>query len=163
MNWTDKDKQRLREAVAAWEGTPHVHRRAIRGKGVDCVNFVAAVLADAGIVDRERLPSYPTAWGFMSPKNVLGVGLAKVLHCKRIPWEGAGGLSFGDIVIFKAGRQSNHAGIIVDGRLWHVMTGGTVHAALPARFMTGIQEIVRLIDRGWKKKPTEVNIQHLEA
>lgn len=133
-----------------------------KGKGVDCVHFVAAVLAEAGLVEPfDRLPSYPKTWGLTSPENVLGIGLQKTLHCKRVPFDQMGGLMPGDIVIFKAGRQSNHAGIFVDGRVWHVMTGGHVHPALPIRFHSRIQEVVRLIGKGWKAEPNSVNVHRL--
>jgi hypothetical protein len=131
----------------------------IKGKGVDCVHFVAAVLADAGIVEPfKRLPSYPLTWGLCAPENVVALGLQKILAVRRLP---PSGFQFGDIVIFRAGRQSNHAGIIVDGRLWHVMTGGVVHAGLIARFVKGMQEIVRLTDRGWKAELSSVNLHEL--
>jgi hypothetical protein len=131
----------------------------IKGKGVDCLNLIAAVLGEAKIVEPvKRLPSYPLAWGLMSPENVLGKGLGQVLTARRLD---PSGFKFGDIVVFKAGRQSNHVGIIVDGRLWHVMTGGTVQPTLIARHIGGIQEIVRLIDRGWKKDPNTVKVKDL--
>jgi cell wall-associated NlpC family hydrolase len=134
----------------------------IKGKGVDCVHFVAAVFAEAGIVEPfERLPSYPTTWGLVSPENVLGVGLQKILECDRLPWDRVKVLEFGDVVIFKAGRQSNHAGLFLDGRIWHVMTGGVVHPALPIRFAKGIQEVVRLKKKGWKTEPNSVNVHRL--
>ena len=134
----------------------------IKGKGVDCVHFVAAVLAEVGIVEEfERLPAYPTTWGLISPESVVGKGLATLMNVKRVPWTDAGGLIPGDVVIFKVGRQSNHVGIFSGGRVWHVMAGGVVHPALPVRFVTAIQEVVRFTGKGWRIDPGSLNVHRL--
>lgn len=161
MDWTEKEKQALRDSVESWRGTPHLHRRAIKGNGIDCVYFVAAALVEAGVVEPfTRLPSYPTAWGFMTSENALGDGLSQVLTANRLR---PTGFAFGDLVVFKAGRNSNHAGIIVDGRLWHVMTGGTVQPSLIARHIFGIQEIIRIRERGWRIDPSKIRINDLNS
>lgn len=135
-----------------------MHRRAIPGKGVDCVRFVLSVLAESGIIESpKKLPSYPVTWGLTSTKNAIGGMLDQCIDCERIEEPKASELAFGDIVIFNVGRQSNHIGIAIDRKLWHVIRGGEVHGCILQRHEKNYQEAVRIKREGWIKLPNEIN------
>jgi len=133
-----------------------MQRRCIAGTGVDCVQFVFAVLRAADAVPDFPWPSYRQDVGFSSTRNHLADLMQAVLHVESlnpIEWEPR----TGDIGIFKVGRTSNHTGIVVGGRFWHVTTRQPVHSQQCAVVRPTLQEVLRLTAAGLKSEPENLN------
>lgn len=157
MEWTKDQIDRVNEELNRWKGLPHLDRRAIPGKGIDCIHLVFSAIFASGLVEPRKIPAYRPRWGLVSPVNLMAEGLSLILHATR---HRATEPRFGDIVIWPSGKQSNHCGIIAHaeaGNLacWHVMKGGKVHAAPIETTVPQAQEIVRINQAGWKLDPPD--------
>jgi cell wall-associated NlpC family hydrolase len=147
MIWTDEEITSAEAAARSWEGTPHMQRRQIKGKGVDCVHLVMAILQEAGVIPHCRLPQYPQHLGGGSGRNTLPDIIHQVLHVESIgvaEWDP----QTGDLLIFKAIQRTNHCGIVVGGMGWHVATGRPVRARPIRAVRPRLQETLRLTKRG---------------
>lgn len=101
-----------REAVVAealtWLRTPYHHQARVRGVGVDCAQFPAAVYEAAGVIEHVD-PRYTRDW-HLHRSDELYLEWARSL-AREIPEEEAGP---GDFVIWKFGRTFSHGGIMLD-------------------------------------------------
>lgn len=150
MMWTHEQKEAARAACNEWRGTPHRDRLRLKKKGVDCVNFVAAVLIDAGLVRDFALPYYSANWGIGRRENVMSRLIDELFHVEEVTGEP----EFGDLLVFRVGRQSNHIGIVIDGECWHCMTRRFVEPSeLDHRIFSDVQTILRLVAPGEKRAP----------
>lgn len=111
----------LKEELDSWLGTPYRHLSKVKSKGVDCINFVVAVLEKLKANQGRNLivPPYSKDWH-------LHRGEQKLIHEieRQIPVEKIGyrdnknklifseNLGNGDIILFKFGRHSAHCGIL---------------------------------------------------
>jgi cell wall-associated NlpC family hydrolase len=127
---------RLRNCLQAWRGTPYRHGCAVRRKGADCIHFVTAVLHEVGVTpNRLPVPDYPKDWHLHNEDSWLLAGVRKHVPAKEVLPE----MPFmaGDILLFHVGRTTAHAGISLDGKVWHSLLGhgvvGTDRAALAKR------------------------------
>ncbi len=137
-----------RAECARWAGTPHRNRIAVVGQGVDCLRFVFEVLIAAGVLPRFTLPRYDERLGILREKNVMEALI--LTHCHAtVETEPA----FGDVVIFKCGAQSNHAGIIIDGECWHVPGRSRVGTEEWANVRKVTQSLLRLTATGFRESP----------
>ena len=87
----------LMEELASWEGTPHRSRWQHKGKGVDCVRFVAAIASHlTGIYPKIKTLPQDTAF---HNKSAAMSGLRELL--KLFPTEPVRGtvIQPGDLVI----------------------------------------------------------------
>lgn len=145
-------------AVAACEnfrGTRHMQRRAIPGVGVDCVQFVVAVLQAAGMLPVFRWPQYRQDIGLRLNRNQLGDLMAEAFNAEILAvedWEPR----TGDVGIFRCGRTSNHCGLVVAGSFWHVTTTAPVHATPVKAVLGTLQEVVRLTRPGLRSDPQKL-------
>lgn len=156
--WTiDRELESL-AAAKAWQGTPHRNRVALMGRGIDCIRFVVEILKAAEIVDASPLPAYPIAWGIGDQVNKIAPALALMLDVERIrpdDWKPA----WGDVLIWKVGKQSNHCGIVLDGQAWHVANGIPVGPVSIELTRHAFQEILRIRRPGWTVPPESVNLR----
>ena len=158
MEWTDEQKQRVSEEMQKWKGLPHLDRRAIKGTGIDCVHLLFEGLFASGLVERRKIPAYRPRWGLVSRCNLMAEALSRILHVERHAVTEPP--RFGDLIIWKSGKQSNHCGILAhdDHRnlvCWHVLKGGKVHAAPLKTTVPKAQEIVRVAREGWRIDPPD--------
>lgn len=152
FNWTDDEKRRALACCELFEGTPHMQRRSTPGRGVDCVQLVVAVLQEAGVLPAFRWPQYRQDIGWNLDRNHLGDLMAEVFHAEKLDpadWEP----QTGDVGIFKCGRTTNHCGIFVNGRFWHVTVDAPAHHCALRVVHRSLQEVVRITDRGLKSAP----------
>lgn len=153
--WTQERQDKARAEADAWHGTPHYDRMKKKGVGVDCINFVSAILEAAGLWPAFRMPGYSTRTGLGRRENVIERILHKVAHCETISetaeW------AFGDIVVFTVGRQSNHVGIYLDGFIWHSQARHLVEP-IPVDRSTSesVQAVIRLTGEGFKAAPETI-------
>ena len=164
MEWTKKQIIETQGELKKWHGLPHIDRRALEGKGIDCIHLVFQALYASKLIEPRKLPAYRVRWGLVSPENMMAEGLIKVLFASR---HKATSPEYGDIVIWKAGKQSNHCGFVghdMDGGLacWHVMKGGKVHPAAINPIVHKAQELIRLDRAGWKiDRPDQIKLKDL--
>lgn len=153
--WT---AQRTASALAfchEFEGTRHMTRRLIPGRGADCVRFVVGVLQAGGVLPEFAWPSYVDNRGFHQQTNWLAGAFLEHFFAESIAVE-QWIPQTGDVGIFKVGNRSNHVGIFVDGRFWHVTTAFPVHHCGVATIRETLQEIIRITEPGLRKLPVHL-------
>jgi len=100
-----------REAVVAeamtWEGTPYHSGASIKGVGVDCAMFPAAVYHAVGLTPKIE-PKYSPDWMMHRDEETF---LAWVTPYAREITRDA--LGPGDFVIWKFGRTYSHGAIVI--------------------------------------------------
>lgn len=115
---SDPARERVIAEARSWKGTPYHLGSCIKGVGVDCAQFVAAVFKSAGIVPADEiLGTYGHNWYSSAKKERYLLGVMR--HARKIA-EGRAVRSMpdalpGDIVLVKTGstRVFNHAGIVI--------------------------------------------------
>jgi cell wall-associated NlpC family hydrolase len=101
------DRERVVAVAMSWLGTPHHHHARVKGAGVDCGQFVAAVFEEAGVVAAFETDEYPHDWHLhRSEERYLGYvnRYAKRIYDNPQP---------GDIVLYRYGRCISHGAIVV--------------------------------------------------
>jgi len=103
-------RDKIVEAALSWAGTPYHHQARVKGTGVDCAQFIAAVAEEVGIVpDGTEIPfNYSPEWHLHNEEEKL-VGYLKFFGC--VQQEGPG--EPGDIIGFKIGHCIGHLGILL--------------------------------------------------
>lgn len=115
-----------RAAVVAealsWRGTPWHHKARIKGVGVDCAMFPAAVYEATGLIEHVD-PDYPRQWMMHRERElfvewVLHVGGREIERPAVLP---------GDLGLWHFGRTFSHGGIFVSQeQVIHAMVGAGV-------------------------------------
>jgi cell wall-associated NlpC family hydrolase len=150
--WTPEAEAMALAECENFRNTPHMQRRAIPGRGVDCVQFVVAVVQAAGILPPFTWPQYRQDIGFRINRNQLGDLMREAFHAEAFAaedWEPR----TGDVGIFRCGRTSNHCGIFVAGRFWHVTVTTPVHDCNVGVVRGSLQEVVRFTATGLRGEP----------
>ncbi len=102
-----EQRQKVIDIALTWEKTRYHHAARVKGVGVDCVNFVAAVYEEAGLVPHMVFPYYPPDFmNHRSEEKILNVILQYA-----VPVETPGP---GDIALFKFGRSGSHVAIVIE-------------------------------------------------
>jgi cell wall-associated NlpC family hydrolase len=119
----------LVQAAQRWLGTPFRPRARVCGHGVDCVQLVAALLAEAGHGHFDPPAGYSNDFGDHATHSPL------LAWFQAHPdWEGVvepGDVEPGDVVLFRVGRVANHCGIALGERQFvHCLRG---HGVLLSR------------------------------
>lgn len=92
----------------SWKGTPWHHMARLKGVGVDCAQFPAAVYEAAGLIAHVE-PDYPQQW-MMHRERELFVEWVEKVGGREI--ERAAILP-GDLGLWKFGRTFSHGGIFI--------------------------------------------------
>jgi cell wall-associated NlpC family hydrolase len=159
--WTARRRVIANNTAEAFRGTKHVNRLALPGEGVDCIHFVMAVLEAAGVVPRFRLPFYDERLGSFRARNVMEDLFEMHFFVSIHPAEAAP--EFGDVVICKCGRQSNHVGILLDGWLWHVPSNGYCIPEDWSHWHHRTQSLIRFATTGLKSDPHQLRWRQIKA
>jgi len=155
--WTPEREAAAIAWCQAFAGTPHMQRRANPGRGIDCIRFAVGAIQAAGILPDFHWPQYPQTIGLGQATNWMADAILRHTHSHSIApadWIA----STGDLGIFRVGRQSNHIGVVVAGRFWHVTTGRPVHHCSPDTVRGHLQEIIRLDAAGLTSQPAQHQI-----
>lgn len=56
------ERERIIAEAKSWLGTPFHHGARVKGAGVDCAQFVAAVYESVGVSDSVEFPEYKKDW-----------------------------------------------------------------------------------------------------
>lgn len=125
------------------------------GEGVDCINFVMAILEESEVVPRgKRLPFYDERLGSFRARNVMEDLFVRFLHTRPVDVGTVLDVpEFGDVVICQCGKQTNHVGIVLDGWMWHVTSKAFVLPEPWEIWRHRSQRLIRFIDFGWKEDP----------
>lgn len=109
------DEQLIVE-IRSWIGTRWMHGQAVKGVGVDCIQFVVAVAKAAGwLPDDFSAPAYNVDHAMHSDVSVLLEGLEQ--YCVKVPKTD---IRPGDILAFHYGRCASHVGFYIgNGRMVH--------------------------------------------
>lgn len=168
--WTPDRQARARRTMGDFLGTRHMNRLCLPGEGVDCVNLVLVILTGAGIIPKPTLPFYDERLGSLRQRNVIEDIVATHLHVKRVPPTVSDGVGdefaphFGDIVICRCGRQTNHVGIIMDQpgaplSMCHVPALGFVSLEDWQAWKPRTQALLRITATGFKADPSKLTWQ----
>ena len=146
-------EDRLQKILCSWEGTQHMDGQQSKGKGVDCVRFVSAVLDELGgtktdIIHLPRDTAFHQRATAMSGMRLF----IKQFGGYSVPAEEP--LQPGDILVTgPANGGPGHAIIVGPDRfLWHSAHKKVVRAGLSALAMGGLyhKTTMRVKDRrGW--------------
>lgn len=91
-----------------WVGTPWRHEGKLKGKAVDCGNFIYEVYLAGGLLNRQVVEHYPKQWALHRSEEKLlefAYGLGFMEITQPLP---------GDVIIWRIGRTYSHAALIID-------------------------------------------------
>lgn len=154
--WTEQRIASARQSLAAWHGTPHHNRIAIRKVGVDCIKLVYKVIFEAGIFPDVDFHGYSVDDGMSGESTKLQ---ETILHCcyGEVVF---GDYEFGDIAIFKTGDRSAHCGFFSgDGYLWHSLARRCVTRSDFSLWRGAVVCAVRLTGEGFRVSPAKLFIK----
>jgi cell wall-associated NlpC family hydrolase len=106
---------RLIAITHEWEGTPFSPHGALKGAGVDCVNYPALVYQELGFLPDYKFPPYTMDGGAHLAKSAV------------IEWVEASGKfdlvsgapQPGDLLLFKVGRNvEHHCGLLIQSNVF---------------------------------------------
>jgi len=89
----------------SWIGTPFHHGADLKGIGVDCGQLVFAVYRNIGVLADEKFPSYDPRWMLASENSFLEDLFRARFDLAEAPQPG-------DAMLFRAGRNYCHLGIV---------------------------------------------------
>ena len=112
----------LGRELLSWEGTPFRHWSGVKGRGCDCIHFVARILEHFGL-GPFRIKRYDKDWHLHRKNEQLLEGIkAQLDHVEVTPAE----VNDGDIVLYQFGRALSHGGIYYQGSVFQAVTGAGV-------------------------------------
>lgn len=154
MIWTEQRRQAAREACQLWKDTPHKNRISRLGVGIDCIRFVCEILKAVEVFQEIEFPYYSPGHGLFRERNFLEDVFLKSLRAERIEAP-----EFGALIVCKVGMNSNHCGIVIDGKAWHVARESTVK---PDNINSlKIQSFIRINRIGLQVNPSTLDIKEL--
>jgi cell wall-associated NlpC family hydrolase len=100
-------RQWVVDSAKAWLGTPWHHEARVKGAGVDCANFLAAVYFESDMIPNLTLDHYPPDWHLHNAEpRFLDIVMK---FCREVSAP-----LVGDIVMFRLARAAAHGAIFVD-------------------------------------------------
>jgi len=154
--WTPERVEQARKTLNEWHGTPHHDNMAIIGLGIDCINLVAEVLFDSGILERKKFGGYKTTHGMHSVSDRLARALDEALHVIPVDFSNPDGWRFGDIWIFQTGERSGHCAFYADGEIWHSLARRRVTRTQATIWSRELEKVFRITATGWKYEPQPI-------
>jgi cell wall-associated NlpC family hydrolase len=123
----DCKQQELLTELKSWLRTPYRHWSGVKGKGVDCIHFVAKSMENVGALQGKVLiiQKYPHDWHLHRGEPLLKEGIER--HFNHIMIKDKDALENGDIILYKYGRQAAHSAIYFDGDCYQALNGSVVH------------------------------------
>lgn len=124
MKWWFEDYERqvtLLAEINSWLGTPYRHQCGVKGKGTDCIYFVATALHNVGAFKGRIpvIPPYPKDWHLHRGEARLYNGLKRQLDAEEV---GMDEMMNGDVVLFQFGRHAAHSSIYFNGDVYQCLT-----------------------------------------
>jgi cell wall-associated NlpC family hydrolase len=99
-------KNVINEALS-WLGTPYHHEARVKGAGVDCGQFPAAVYEACGLIPHVGIEPYPHDWHLhRDDERYLG-------YVERHFFKADSPMP-GDLALFRYGRAISHSAIVIE-------------------------------------------------
>lgn len=122
-----KERQdKLKTILDSWLDTPWRHHCGVKGKGTDCIFFVARVFQEVGAISKFEVRDYAPDWHLHRGNEYLYEGIIDQVPCVKI--KNLKNLMNGDLVLYKYGRASAHSAIYFDKYIYEATrsSGGVV-------------------------------------
>lgn len=144
MSW----REELDRCLRSWEETPYAAGQRLRGRGVDCTNFVDAVLEEMHGLEPRVLPPFDPNGGVHDARGAAAMCRQISARYPNVTVRGPYPVESGDVLVYRRGRGAGHVLIVgLDPRAaWHADHGTGV-------CFTSVKLITPLIMRVWR--PTE--------
>lgn len=155
LTWQPIDKpleQRIQEVLASWERTPYMKGQMVRGRGVDCVRFVAAALDELYGTGRRDIPNLPQDASWHNTRLVVTAvkELVRIYGPVDILRDGEP-VEPGDILVTAPSEAGGPGHVLmaggVRGQLWHAMPRDGVRFTGLQVFGQRLLRIYRICDR----------------
>lgn len=115
-----KEKQNeLKRILDSWTGTPFRHHCGVKGRGCDCIHFVARVFEEMGIVTLNKVPNYPKDWHLHNTRELLAESIENYCNVEKV---NLNSLKNGDIILSHYGKAASHAAIYFDEYVYQSIT-----------------------------------------
>ena len=104
----EEQQQRLAvvQEALTWLRTPYAHAQRVRGAGVDCGQFLAAVFEDTGVIPATTIADYPHDWHLHRSEERYLETVERVAHqVTRPPLPG-------DIILYRFDKAISHGAIV---------------------------------------------------
>lgn len=110
--------QALEASVASWIDTPFAAYSCVKGAGVDCVRFAAAVMAECGVMREIVFPAYTIDGGLHRDRSQVLEWLNGRPEFAVMPGAKLADCLPGDILVFASSRGAveHHVGVYLGGR-----------------------------------------------
>jgi cell wall-associated NlpC family hydrolase len=102
-------RQRVIAEAETWLGTPFHFGARVKGAGVDCAQFIAAVFEACGIFRAEEWGFFGKDWHLNTDEDHYRYRLVR--HASELPVSDA--VRPGDVALVKVGRAFSHGGIVI--------------------------------------------------
>lgn len=122
--------------AVSWNGTPFRHRSMVKGYGVDCVHYIAAVLVEMRYRQMIEVVEYPSDYMRHNTESLMIREFRKHLNLLEVRRTDIRG---GDLLSFRIGMTESHAGFYLED-------GNFIHS----QFRKGVR-ISSLYDNIWKQ------------
>ena len=114
---TREEEKKFVEECRSWLGMKWIHGQCLKGYGVDCIQFIAAISKFMGWLDEKyEIPPYPRDWALHCAESKIEQEMGK--YCRPVELSE---LKVGDILLYKFGRCNSHAA-------WYLGTGRAIHS-----------------------------------
>lgn len=154
--WTPERAASALAEARSWVGTRHVNRIAIRGQGIDCVQYVFAIYRSAGLLPAADLGTYSVDDGLFAKSSTMERVMVDCMHAEGMPPDSP---LFGDIVLFKTGDRSAHCGLFAGMDVYHSLANQCVMASPWGLWRHKADRIVRMYAPGFRKPP-QLSLKH---
>lgn len=114
-----KRLQDLSDILHEWEGTPYAHWTGVKQGGCDCIHFITRVLEELGFPEWQ-IPWYPKDWHLHNSDELLLNGMRAEPVMLEVDVNRP---KDGDIVLFRFGKTSSHAGFYLCEHVYQAITG----------------------------------------
>lgn len=101
------ERQRILTAAVSWLRTPWHHRAQVKGAGVDCAQFPAAVYRDAGLIGEVDTGEYPPDWMMHRSEERFLEVVQRYADPVEAPLPG-------DLAVYMVGHCFSHGAIVID-------------------------------------------------
>ena len=110
-------EDKVTKEILSWLGTKWRHMQAVKGHGVDCIQFPIAVARNLGwLTDNFKPIKYSRDWAAHNFDSILLTEVIKVAKDLQIPKDeiiGNPKLLSGDIIMMAMERTVGHAGLYI--------------------------------------------------
>lgn len=146
FDWTERRRKAALRRLEEFEATPHLHRRATPGVGVDCVHLVIEALKAGGAVAEDfTVPGYSRNEGIGKRRNFAADLFIEAFNVHEV---GTDEITDGDVLFFTVNRTTNHLGICMGGDVWHCLWTAGVVRDNPTTIAPRIQTVLRFSKAG---------------